>query len=228
MIRPQVDFVVHGTSHKIKRNNMMETIHNSEVESEAYSVSATMPVVSPVRGQNDERPSHKNNEGTHRRYDSDDSVASKRNKSSKYSFKKYKDVSPRNFMSSASGAYMISLKGNIDLFYFEQGQNEVFVNPLVQLLFGENNKQVHGYMAKKEALLKATNIVAVVPRRMNLQNDEPQWKINQNNKGKFKKHYLIRFDPTLNPSKESKKKALEALVSVRYKSRLSMQLLYVD
>ena len=123
---------------------------------------------------------------------------------------------------------MISLKGNIDLFYFEQGQNEVFVNPLVQLLFGENNKQGHSYMAKKEALLKTTNIVAVVPRRMNLQNDEPQWKINQNNKGKFKKHYFIRFDPTLSPSKECKKKALQALVSVRYKSRLSMQLLYVD
>ena len=138
---------------------------------------------------------------------SNDEGRNKRNKS-KFGFKAIDEVVPKNLMANACEGYMISLRGNIDLFYFEQGQTEAFVNPIVELLVGTKN-DMHNWRIHKEQLSKISKIIAVVPRRKNRNEDEPEWKhiprkLDPN--AKFKKHYFVSYD-AMNSSKEEKKNA---------------------
>lgn len=124
---------------------------------------------------------------------------------SKYSLKKHDDVVPANLMSSAFGAYMIAMRGGIDLFYFEQGQTEAFVNPLVETMFGKCDE--HNWDVRRKQLMEDTKIIAVIPRRMSLRCDESQYETSGSNpKNKRKKHYFVRYDPN-GCSKEEKKLA---------------------
>lgn len=147
-------------------------------------------------------------------YDNDDDGRKKRKTT--YKFVKSEEVTPKNLMANACEAYMISLRGNIDLFYFEQGQTEAYVNPLVELLTTEKS-DMHNWRVHKEQLTKMSKIIAVVPRRVSRAEDEPEWKFvatKLDPNAKFKKHYFVSYDDT-GATKESKKERLEAMLKVR-------------
>ena len=143
-------------------------------------------------------------------------VDSQYKKKSKYEFKTTNDVVPKNLMANACEGYMISLKANIDLFYFEQGQTEAFVNPVVELLLGKKN-DTHNWRIHKEQLSKISKIIAVVPRRKSWKEDEPDYKFSPTKtdpNAKFKKHYFVSYDP-MKSTKEDKKERLESVLTVR-------------
>ena len=146
----------------------------------------------------------------------DDNGGKKNKRQSKYKFKEIRDVTPKNLMSNACEAYMISLRGNIDLFYFEQGQTEAFVNPVVELLL-EKKTDMHNWEFHKKQLSDISKIIAVVPRRKCLKEDEPEWKYvvsKLDPNAKYKKHYFVSFDPRKS-SPEQKKERLESVLKVR-------------
>jgi hypothetical protein len=127
----------------------------------------------------------------------------------------FRDVRPRNLMSTVSEAYMISMKGNIDLLFFEQGVGEAFVHPLVDLLFP--TRESDGRKEERKKFFEDTKIIAVVPRRTSFEVDEPVLKSVANKDGtvqKYKMHYFVRYDPS-SSTLESKKKSLQAAVEVR-------------
>jgi hypothetical protein len=136
---------------------------------------------------------------------------------SKYSLKVHHEVSPKNMMSSKSEGFMIRMRGNIDLFFVDQGQTEAFVNPIIELLFEQKNTRYDDRF-KREQLYAATKIIAVVPRRVSLKSDEPEMKGGSPTKdgnAKFKKHYFVSLgDPE--DSQEEKKKRLQSVLEVRW------------
>jgi hypothetical protein len=141
-------------------------------------------------------------------------------RASKYSLKLQEDVSLMNTMSNACEGYMISMRGNIDLFYVEQGQTEAFVNPVMELLFG--NSDMHNARFHKEQLYKRSKIIAAVPRRVSLLVDEPQMKhggTKTDPEAKFKKHYFVSLTDDATESVDEKKKRLEGILSVRSRSQ---------
>ena len=145
-----------------------------------------------------------------------DAEGSMKKRQSKYKFKEIEDVIPKNLMSNACEAYMISLRGNIDLFYFEQGQTEAFVNPVVELLLGKKS-DMHNWEFHKKQLSDISKIIAVIPRRKRLEEDEPEWKYVASKldpNAKYKKHYFVSFD-SKKSTHEKKKEQLESVLKVR-------------
>ena len=150
-------------------------------------------------------------------------VEERSNKKAKYDFKTTHDVVPKNLMSNVCEGYMISLKANVDLFYFEQGQTEAFVNPVVELLLGKKN-DTHNWRIQKEQLSKISKIIAVVPRRKSWKEDEPEYKFNPTKNdpnAKFKKHYFVSYDPKRS-TKQDKKERLESVLTVRRNIMMSL------
>lgn len=138
-------------------------------------------------------------------------------KKTKYEFKKSQDVIPKNLMSNPVEAYMIKLRGNIDLFYFDQGQTEAFVNPVIDLLTGKGD-DTHNWKVHKEQLSTHSKIIAVVPRRKSRNEDEPEWKFvatKTDPNAKFKKHYFVSYDEKGDDvSQEERKSRLESVLKV--------------
>jgi hypothetical protein len=146
----------------------------------------------------------------------EEEMMTKKVRPSKYSLKLQEDVSVMNMMSNACEGYMISMRGNLDLFYVEQGQTEAFVNPVMELLFGSSD--IHNAKFQKEQLYKKSKIIAVVPRRVSLNVDEPQMKhggTKADPDAKFKKHYFVSLSDNAMESIDEKKERLEGILSVR-------------
>jgi hypothetical protein len=124
--------------------------------------------------------------------------------------KSFDDVKQRTFMGSSCEAFMVGMRGNIDLFYFEQGGTEAFVKPLMDALF--NDKEDVDEVVLRNNLRRATKIIAAVPRRRSVDVNEPQWKSAKGNEGSvYKKHYFVRYDPELSTLQEKKDNLQRAL-----------------
>jgi hypothetical protein len=129
--------------------------------------------------------------------------------------KRFVDVKPRNLMMNPCEAFVISMKGNLDLIYFDQGSSEAFVKPLIDILFyaGEDDAT----MSERDELRQKTKIIAVVARRVSFDVDEPQYKTVKSDNtvnASYKKQYFVRYDARFSTVSE-KKQNLEAALRVR-------------
>lgn len=134
----------------------------------------------------------------------------KRQKTSKYGQKKNTEVISKNIMSKVTEAYMFTLRGGIDLIYFDSGLTEGFgIHYLNNLLFNEHEDAKT--RKTKEVIKGKSGIIAVVPRRVSLQVNQAQLRIDDKG-NKFKKSYFVRYSPDKASSTEEKKKCLDLLV----------------
>ena len=108
-------------------------------------------------------------------------------------FKSVEAVQTTNFMSSASNRVYCKTVANgiFHLFYVERLDGiESFVHPLLQQIESSGDSS---------SVKGRTKIIAVAPRRIDKQHNEPQMKAGQNSI--YKKHYFVAMFPDKNSDK---------------------------
>lgn len=95
--------------------------------------------------------------------------------------------------------YLVQMRGPIELIYCNQGLNEAFLNPFMSMYFhsgGSSFEEVGSRNTKNQVieLRKKTKIIAAVPRRINLQTNEPEMKPgSKNDTRRYKKCYFVSY-----------------------------------
>ena len=123
-------------------------------------------------------------------------------------FKDPSSITPKSCLTNPVEAYIVSMRGGIDLMYFDQGDDEGFMFPLMELLFPTPGKKKpnNDVILKRATVFKATGIVSAVFRRISLDNNEAMLK-----ESNFKKVYFVRYDGAQSTT-VARKQALQAAV----------------
>lgn len=135
-----------------------------------------------------------------------------------YEKKEWGEIQAKNLMGNNSELYCLELQGGIELISCDHGQNEGFIQPFTAKYFYTRKDDRDGQKVFRD-LKEKTHIIAMVPRRMARERDEPIMKPPgkaDNGVARFKKCYLVRFCPGGSTSEE-KEMALRAIAEVRHK-----------
>lgn len=128
------------------------------------------------------------------------------------------EIEPRNLLSTHPELYYVTMKGEIDLIYCDQGATEAFVYPVITKMFSVRSDDHTGKIHQRD-LKEVTRVIAVASRRKSKELNEPEMKSGsaRNETAKFKKCYFVRlkeYDDYVSENKEGKIKALEAIAKV--------------
>lgn len=110
-------------------------------------------------------------------------------------------------------AFIISVKGGLELIYFDAGGTEGYgTHYLRDLLFGDLPGNIN--KERKERVQEKADIVAFVPRRESFFCNFPQTKEPDEKGNRYKKRYFVRYAGTgIESTKEEKEKCLKCLVA---------------
>jgi hypothetical protein len=105
------------------------------------------------------------------------------------------EVMPKSLVTSNSEVYIESMRGYIDLIWFDRHNEEAFIDYLVKYFFPKSeDNRIHG----SRAVQKKLGIISMCPRRVSRHDNAPQMKQPGKNDGgipKFKKAYFVRYAP---------------------------------